>query len=107
MVGHLFKSLFHAFFKIVLSLIVCAAIGGIATLVVSYVVLGQWPPTRLTEVAAIAIAVLAAYAGAVTALMSEAVRGLLAAARVAEHEALSTGNIVEHGVKAIEHVAEK
>ncbi|HEX6798025.1 MAG TPA: hypothetical protein VF116_09975 [Ktedonobacterales bacterium] len=107
MIGHLLMSLFHAFFKIVLSLIVCAAIGGIGTLVVSYVVLRQWPPTRLAEVAAIAIAVLAAYAGAVTALMSEAVRGLLAAARVAEHEALSTGNIVEHSVKAIEHVAEK
>ena len=107
MIGQLFKSLFHAFFKIVLSLIVCAAIGGVATLVVSYVALRQWPPTRLTEVAAIAIAVLAAYAGAVTALMSEAVRGLLAAARVAEHEALSTGNLVEHGVKAVEHVAEK
>lgn len=107
MIGQLFKSLFHAFFKVVLSLIICAAIGGIATLVVSYVALGQWPPARLTEAAAIAIAVLSAYAGAVTALMSEAVRGLLAAARVAEHEALSTGNIVEHGVKAIEHVAEK
>lgn len=107
MIGQLFKSLFHAFFKVMLSLIVCAAIGGIATLVVSYVALRQWPPAHLTEAAAIAIAVLAAYAGAVTALMSEAVRGLLAAARVAEREALSTGNLVEHGVKAIEHVAEK
>lgn len=107
MIGQLFKSLFRAFFKVVLTLVVCAAIGGAAALIVSYVALGQWPPTRMTEIAAIAIAVLAAYAGAVTALMGEAVRGLLAAARVAEHEALSTGNLVEHGVKAVEHMAEK
>ncbi len=107
MIGHLFKSLFRAFFKVVLSLVICAAIGAAATLIVSYVALGQWPPARLSEIAAIAVAVLAGYAGAVTALMGEAVRGLLAAARVAEHEALSTGNLVEHGVKAVEHVAEK
>ncbi len=107
MIGHLFKSLFRAFFKIVLTLVVCAAIGGVATLIVSYVALGKWPPARLTEIAAVTIAVLAAYAGAVTALMGEAIRGLLATARVAEHEALSTGNIVEHTVKAVEHVAEK
>jgi hypothetical protein len=107
MIGHLFQSLFHAFFKIVLSLIVCAAIGGAATLVVAYLVLGHWPPSRLTEITAIAIAVLAAYAGAMTALMSEAVRGLLAAARVAEKETFTAGNIVEYGVKAVEHAAEK
>lgn len=107
MIGQLFKSLFRAFFKIVLTLIVCAAIGGAATLIVSYVALGKWPPTRLTEVAAIAIAVLAAYAGAMTTLMREAMHGLLAAAHVAEKEALTTGNLVEDGVKAVEHVADK
>lgn len=107
MIGQLFRSLFHAFRKIVLSLIICAAIGGIATLVVSYIALRQWPPARLTEVAAIAIAVLAAYAGAMTALMGEAVRGLLAAGRVAERETFTAGNIVEHGIKAAEHAAEK
>lgn len=107
MIGHLFKSLFHAFFKIVLTLVICAAIGGGATLIVSYVALGHWPPSRLTEAAAIAIAVLVAYAGAMTALMGEAVRGLLAAAHVAEKETFTAGNIVEHGVKAVEHASEK
>ncbi len=79
-IGHLIGSLFRAFFRIVFTVIIMAIIGGGITLGVAYVVAGQhWPPTILTDVAAAVIGILAAYAGGMTVLVQEAVRGVKAA----------------------------
>jgi len=76
LVFHLLRALFHAFFRITFSALICAGIGGGATLLVAYQQTGQWPPKTLTEVAAIAIAILGAYAGGLTMLVKEAVKGV-------------------------------
>ena len=79
---HLLGSFFRAFFRIVFTAIVCAVIAGGASLFLAYAMGGShWPPTLLTEIAAIALAVLGAYAGGITVLVQEAVRGVKAAER--------------------------
>ena len=103
-IGHLIGTAFRAFFRILFAFVLAAALGAGVTLLVSYTQTHAWPPTRLTEIAAIAIAVLAGYACAITVLMGEGVRALLKTVKFAEKEALSTGNLVEHGVKAVEHL---
>ena len=81
-IGHLIGSLFRAFFRIVFTVIVMAIIGGGITLGVAYVMAGyHWPPSILTDIAAGVIGVLAAYAGGMTVLVQEAVRGVKAAER--------------------------
>lgn len=81
-IGQLFGALFRAFFRIVITAIVAAIIGGALALFLAYALAGQhWPPTLLTEVAAIAVAVLAAYASGMTVLVQEAVRGVKTAER--------------------------
>jgi ABC-type multidrug transport system permease subunit len=78
----LFSSLFRAFFRIVITALVAAVIAGAVALLLAYTMAGQhWPPTLLTEIAVIAIAVLAAYASGLTVLVQEAVRGVKAAER--------------------------
>ncbi len=86
----LFGSLFRAFFRIVVTAIVAAAIGAAVVLFLAYSMAGQhWPPTLLTEITAVAVAVLAAYASGMTVLVQEAVRGVKTAerdvVRAAEH----------------------
>jgi hypothetical protein len=105
MIGQIFKSLFHAFFKVVLTLVICAVVGSGVTLLVAYIALRQWPPSHLTLIATVAIAVLSAYSGALTVLLGEVIRGLVAALRLTEREALSTGNLVENSIKAAERAA--
>jgi hypothetical protein len=105
MIGQIFKSLFHAFFKVVLTLVICAVVGSGVTLLVAYIALRQWPPNHLTLISTVAIAVLSAYSGALTVLLGEVIRGLVAALRLTEREALSTGNLVENSIKAAERAA--
>jgi hypothetical protein len=73
---HLIGAAFRAFFRILFTAIVCAGIGGGATLAVGYQQTGHWPPQTMNEVAAIAIALLSAYAGGLTVLVKEAVKGV-------------------------------
>ncbi|HUY75443.1 MAG TPA: hypothetical protein VMV29_01635 [Ktedonobacterales bacterium] len=81
-IGHIFGALFRAFFRIAITAIIAAAIGGAVALFLAYTLAGQhWPPTLLTEIAAIAVAVLAAYASGMTVLVQEAVRGVKTAER--------------------------
>ncbi len=93
---HLIKSLFGAFFKITFTaLFTGAALAGIA-LLVAYHNEPVWPPNALTEVAAGAIGVLAAYAAGLTVLLREALRAALTVER-----GLIKG--VEHELEDIEH----
>ncbi|MBF6591348.1 MAG: hypothetical protein IVW57_12595 [Ktedonobacterales bacterium] len=73
---HLAKAAFRAFFRIILTALASAAVAGGATLLVAYQTSRVWPPKTLTEVAAGAIAILAAYAGALTVLIKEAIKGV-------------------------------
>jgi hypothetical protein len=78
---HLIKSFFGAFFKVTLTGLFLGAAAAGATLLVAYLNGHVWPPRTLTEVAAGAFGVLAAYAGGLTMLMREAVRAALAVER--------------------------
>lgn len=79
---HLIGSFFRAFFRIVFTAIICGVLAGAVALGVAYTMGSHtWPPSTLTEIAAIAFAVLAAYAGGLTVLVQEAVRGVKSAER--------------------------
>jgi hypothetical protein len=90
--GHLITTLFRAFWRIIITTVIFAALGvGAVFLFFSrYLHPVHWPPRdQMTLVALIGVGVLAAYAGGVTALMTEAVRALKEAARIAEKEAVA------------------
>ncbi len=91
-IGHLIVTAFKAFWRILIAAVICAALGAAAVLLVIHQDTRQlqWPPRDHTAlVALIGVAVLAAYAGGVTALMTEAVRALKEAARLVEKEAIA------------------
>ena len=71
--GGLIKYLFRAFFRIVFSTLLFAIIGAGLSLLISYLVTKEWPPTPLTIVTIIVIGVLAAYAAGMTVLVSTAI----------------------------------
>ena len=88
-IGHLLATAFRTFWHIVVTALICAVIFGSAVLIVSYTSTHQWPPNRLTEILAGALAVVAAYAGGLTVLAHAAVKALMDATKLAEHEALA------------------
>jgi len=106
-IGHLFATAFRAFFRLILTFVLGVLVGGGATLLIAYQGQPHWPPDQHTAYAALAIALLLGYGMALTVLMIEAVHALLATVNLARKEAFSTGNIIEHGVKAVEHLQEK
>ena len=71
--GNLIKYIFRAFFRIVFSTLLFAIIGAGLSLLISYLVTKEWPPTPLTIVTIIVIGVLAAYAAGMTVLVSTAI----------------------------------
>ena len=87
--GHLLATVFRTFWHLVFAAVVCAVLAAGTAMVVAYTATRMWPPTRLTELTAAAVAVLAAYAGALTVLLGASVKGLIEAARLAEHEAVA------------------
>ena len=89
--GHLIATAFRVFRRLVFTALFCAALGAGAVLLITAVVTShwQWPPSQLTLVLLVGVAVLAAYVGGVTVLMIEAVRGLKEAAKTIEHEAVA------------------
>jgi hypothetical protein len=92
LIAHLFKSLFRAFFKILLAALVAGGLAAEAILLVAHLNGHGWPPTRLLDIVAAAIGVLAAYAAGLTTLLVEALRAALT---------------VEHGVvKGVEEEIE-
>lgn len=87
-IGHIIGTLFRAIVKIFFVAILCGVIGaGITVLMVYSNSGGHWPPTVLGEIAAVAVGILAAYAGGITVLMIEAVHALQAAAKDVGKEA--------------------
>jgi len=95
-IGHLLATAVRTFTHIIFSALICAVLFGGAALIAAYASTRQWPPSHLTELLAAALAVVAAYAGAVTALMRASARALMDAARVAEHEAVAPLRAAAH-----------
>lgn len=94
--GHLITTGCRTFFRIVfMSLFAAVVAAGVAVLV-AYEGSRQWPPTQLMYVAAGAFAVVSAYAVGVTVLMSESVKALVDAAKLAEREAVAPIKAVGH-----------
>ena len=85
--GHIIATLFRAIVSIFLAAIFCGVIGAGVTLLVAFVKTGHWPPDTLTIIAAVAVGILALYAGGVTVLMHEAVQALQTAAKDVEKDA--------------------
>ncbi len=85
--GHLVKTFFKAIGRIFVTALFCGVIGLGVVLLISYVKSSHWPPDVLTWVSAVAVGVLALYAGGITVLMQEAVRALQDVAKDVEHEA--------------------
>jgi hypothetical protein len=101
-IGNLLGALFKAFFRTVFGAIIGAAIGGGAVLLISNHQTGTaiWPlPGGLTEVAAIAVAVLSGYAVGLTVLAAAAIHGLVNAGEEVVKEATTAGNLTEDVVK--------
>jgi hypothetical protein len=86
MIGHLIGAAFRAFFRLVATVIVAAAVAVGGTLGVAYQQAHVWPPKTLTEVTAGVIGVLAAYAAGLTVLVREALAGVKEVERGAAHE---------------------
>ena len=79
--GNLIKYIFRAFFRIVFSSLLFAIIGAGLSLLISFLVTKQWPPTSLTIVTCIVIGVLSAYAAGMTVLVGAAVEAVRDAER--------------------------
>ena len=104
--GHLIGTAFGAFWRILSTTVVTAAIGAGAVLGLIYYETHQllWPPRdQLTLVALIGVTVLSAYAGGVTMLMTEAVRALKEAAKIAEHEVVAPIEAAERDLRGDKH----
>jgi hypothetical protein len=86
LIVHLVRAAFRAFFRLVVTVIVAAAVGVGGTLGVAYQQFHVWPPKTLTEVTAGVIGVLAAYAAGITVLVREAIAGVKDVERGAAHE---------------------
>ncbi len=104
--GHLARTILHTFFRLALTVLVGAAVGAGVVLGYAYFWAHQWPPQQLTVVTAIAAAVLVAYAGAMTVLLSASAHALLETARFARKETFSAGNVVENSLKAASHIVD-
>jgi hypothetical protein len=105
-IGHLIGTVFGAFWRILITTVVTAAIGAGAVLGLIYYETHQllWPPRdQLTLVALIGVTVLSAYAGGVTTLMTEAVRALKEAAKIAEHEVVAPIEAAERDLRGDKH----
>ncbi|HEY7781973.1 MAG TPA: hypothetical protein VIC85_17410 [Ktedonobacterales bacterium] len=94
-IWHLIKTAFRAFFSILFAVIVAGALGAGLALLVSWVGTSAWPPSHLGVIAAAAVGVLAAYAGGLTVLVREAVRGLLTAAGDVEKDVKGAVDVAE------------
>jgi hypothetical protein len=82
LISHLIKVSIHAFFRIVLTIILFGAIGAGVSLLFAYQMTHIWPPTVLTIIVGGIVGVLLAYAAGLTVLVREAIGGV----RTAEHD---------------------
>lgn len=94
--GHLIMTAFRTLGRLLVTAVIFAALAAAAVaLVASRFTNLQWPPSQPVAIALIGFAVLAAYAGAITALMMASVHALLSAAKFAEKEAVAPLKAVE------------
>ncbi|HLZ23391.1 MAG TPA: hypothetical protein VKQ30_14840 [Ktedonobacterales bacterium] len=101
--GHLLKTLFRSFFRVLVTAILSATLAVGVGLLVAYQIGHAWPPRHAIDVIIAAVAVLFAYAASLTVLISESVKALLFTAKEAEKETYTAGNLAERAVKAAEH----
>ena len=95
-IGHLIVLAFRALARLILMAVIFGVIGAVAVaLIASRYTQVHWPPTQPVGIALIGVAVLAAYAGAATALVLEAVKGFLGAAKLVEKEATAPAKMLE------------
>ncbi len=103
-IGHLIGITFRALGRLVVMTLIFAALGAAAVLLVaSHYTQVQWPPNQPMSVLLIGVTALAAYAGAVTALMTEAVKGFAGAAKLVEREATAPARMLEQELRESAH----
>jgi TPP-dependent indolepyruvate ferredoxin oxidoreductase alpha subunit len=88
-IGHLITTGCRTVWRILFMSLFAAALAAGVAILVGYEGTRQWPPTQLMYVAAGAFAVLSAYAVGLTVLLSESVKALVDAAKLAEREAVA------------------
>ena len=84
--GHLARAILHAAFRLFVTAFFCASVSSLAVLAVSYAAVREWPPRSIEVVALVVVAALVTYAGVITVLLIELVRGVFAAIDVVDHE---------------------
>ena len=94
--GHLIATGCRTFWRILFMSLFAAVLAAGVALLVAYEGTRQWPPTQLMEVAVGAFAVVCAYGVGVTVLLSESVKALVDAAKLAEREAVAPLKAVGH-----------
>jgi len=103
-IGHLIVIAFRALGRLVIMTVLFGAIGAVAvTVVASRYTQVQWPLTEPVGIAVIGFTALAAYAGAATALVTEAVKGFLGAAKLVEREATAPARMLEQDLEGARH----
>ena len=98
--GHLVRTAFHALFRLFVIAFFCASLASVAVLITAYAAAHQWPPRHMTMVALIAIAALTTYAGVVTALLVEVLRGIFKTIEAVDHELIGAAHTAERDLDA-------
>lgn len=93
--GHLARATFHAAFRLFVTAFFCASVSSIAVLAVSYAATREWPPRSIEVVALVAVAAMVTYAGVITVVLVELVRGVIATIEAVDHELVSVAQGVE------------
>lgn len=94
-VGHLAHAVFHAAFRLFVTAFFCASVSSAAVLAISYAATRQWPPRRLEVVALIAVTALVTYAGVITVVLIELVRGVFGTIELVDHELVGVARRAE------------
>jgi hypothetical protein len=98
--GHLLMTAFRTLGRLLVTAVIFAGLGAAAVaLVASRYTSLQWPPSQPVAIALIGFAVLAAYAGAVTALLMASAHALLGAAKLVEKEATAPVRTLEEDLQ--------
>ena len=103
-IGHIFATLFRAIVRIFFTALFCGLIGFGVVLLVAFVKTNHWPPDTLTLISAIAVGVLALYAGGITVLMTEAVHTLQEAAKDVEAD---SGNAIKGAAQIAQEIEKR
>lgn len=104
---HLFRAMRRAFGRVVLWFVVSAIVSALVVEGVAYFASGRhFPPTLLTNIAAVALAVAIAYAAALTVLIGEIVRFMVSTVQDSERDLARDLSGGKHVVDALLHTIE-